>query len=51
MIRLNMTFQLADVELIIAALYAKHTPESRRLAAQVKRVRDAHKAMFGICKT
>jgi hypothetical protein len=47
MIKMNMTFRLIEVELIIASLYAKHTPESRQLAAQIKRVRDEHAAMFG----
>lgn len=48
MIKVNMTLRLVDVELIIAALYAKHTPESRQVAAQIKQLRDEHKAIFGI---
>jgi hypothetical protein len=48
MIRMNLGLSFTEVELLVASLYAKHTSESRQLAAQIKRVRDEHKAMFGL---
>lgn len=48
MIKLNITLDMVEVDLIVSALYSKHTHESRRLARKITAMREEHKQMFGV---